>query len=149
MIAEYKALMDFIYRGQDYRIVQSGNEAPHKDYRHIVRWLIKRHRQATLKQIAGVERQALGRDKAVDHSSIINSIETCDKVLKHQYKSLIKQMQKFYLQLITMSNVPAGINPVKFKDGAIQIHLHIADSEDAENILQIIKSLLNPVKNGT
>lgn len=144
LVNDYKALLDFIYKGEDWTKELSTRQPDPSDFRHIIRTLILQERKPTLKQIGKAEGVLL-KKAAPDHSTIINSRDHYNDVLKDRYPVLTKQLLRFYRSLIAREKQikSKGTHPFKldYIDGVVQIHLHFTGAPSRE-FLDGLKALV-------
>lgn len=144
LVNDYRALLDFIYKGRNWKVVQQSKYNPHVEYRQIVRALILEKRKPYLKELCRAEAKALAKN-APDHSTIIYSRDNVKDVLSAHYKPLISRLNQFYEELIAeeqqIESRGAGPFKMDYIDGATQIHLHFK-YEPSEQFVAGLKELI-------
>lgn len=129
LINDYKALLDFIYEGENWRSEQLTQKEPHASYRQIVRVLILEKRKPFLVDLCKAEGKVLKKE-APDHSTIIHSRKNFREVLSDRYSGLIARLNQFYEEIIDEQLRLRSKGGAPFKmdyiEGAAHIHLHFA-----------------------
>lgn len=144
LVNDYRALLDFIYKGRNWKVVQQSKYSPHVEYREIIRALILEKRKPFLRELCEAEAKVLSK-KAPDHSTIIHSRDNVKDVLSKSYESLITHLNQFYEELIEEEQAIKSrvCHPFKmdYIDGATQIHLHFK-YEPSEQFVAGLKELI-------
>lgn len=144
LVNDYRALLDFLYRGEDWSKIQRTQKRNPTDYRHIIRALILKRRNPSLGLLGEAEGIALKKSPA-DHSTIIKSRDMFEPTLKPHYGLIIRELSRFYDSLINREKKikSKGTHPFKvnYIDGVVQIHLHF-ENEPSREFLDGLKSLV-------